>query len=216
MKITRTLICLLAGCIFLISVGCNGQSGNGSGGGSNASSSTPLQQWKDWVNLQETIGRTVVDVTQSQQWLAEHPEIPIPDKIGFLEQHLVMEQAFVTCGIMITTDHNGKRRVVAREWPCPPTSDPYGRGQDWYVGFMTAEESKTWLRNNHFQVQKNAEGNGYIIICNYYDPGPPSTRYNTRTEISDRGMASISGPTSALATIDVKGQLRVAPSGTQQ
>ena len=83
-------------------------------------------------------------------------------------------------------------------------------------GFMTPSESMTWLNNNHYQVQKKTDGNGYIITCNYYDPGPPSTHYDTRTEISGRGMASISGPTSALVTIDAPGQLRVTPSTTQQ
>ena len=93
--------------------------------------------------------------------------------------------------------------------------------EDRLKGYMTAGESRIWLAKNHYQVQKKTDGNGYIITCNYYDPGPPSTRYDTRTEISgrgttSRGTTSISGPTSALVTIDAQGQLRVAPSATQQ
>ena len=95
-----------------------------------------------------------------------------------------------------------------------PADETHESEKNHWKGWLSAQDSKTWLRNNHFQVRKNPDGNGYIIFCNYYDSGPPSTRYNTRTAISGRGMASISGPTSALATIDENGQLRVAPSGT--
>ena len=87
-----------------------------------------------------------------------------------------------------------------------PSPDPH---EAFLENFMTAEDSKKWLEDNHFQVRKNAEGNGYIITCNYYDPGPPPRQWESRTSLSDRATASISGPANATVTIDRTGQLRV-------
>ena len=96
--------------------------------------------------------------------------------------------------------------------PSPPPSPPPPLPSDPYDGFMTAEESEKWLRNNHYQVRKKADGNGYIITRNYYDPDT-KTRDNSRYDLSDRAMVGFSG---VLITIDEQGRLRVSASGTQQ
>ena len=80
-------------------------------------------------------------------------------------------------------------------------------------GFLPPEGSKKWLKDNHFQVGARAED--YIIICRYYDPRTKS-RYNSRSVIPRGSRVSISGPASAVVTIDKQGQLRVAPINTQE
>ena len=76
---------------------------------------------------------------------------------------------------------------------------------------MTASESERWLSNNHYQVQKKADGNGYIITRNYYDPstGSSDTR---RYGLGDRALIAIGNFS---MTTDDKGDLRVKVSGTQ-
>ena len=121
------------------------------------------QQWADWVNLQERIGRKVVDAAESRLWLEKHSgEISLPEEIGFMEQHLVMEYPFI--GIIITTDHTGKRRIVARQWPLsgPPKEPNF---KDIYAKthtLLSHSESLNWLRRNGYNVNKVA--NGYSII----------------------------------------------------
>ena len=78
-------------------------------------------------------------------------------------------------------------------------------------GFLTAEQSRVWLRNNYFEVHRTEDGRGYTITANYYDPGPPSRRYGGKTTIKGQGTGSITGPQSALVTIDPEGQLRIRP-----
>ena len=81
--------------------------------------------------------------------------------------------------------------------PPPPPPDPYRE-------YMSAEESKQWLKDNHYNVQK--EGNQYIITRDYYDP-KTRTRDNSRVVLSARHAAgTILDVTIAL---DDKGMLRV-------
>ena len=79
-------------------------------------------------------------------------------------------------------------------------------------GYMTASESERWLSNNHYQVQKKADGNGYIITRNYYDPSTRSSD-TSRYELADRAMIVLGN---FFMTIDDKGDLRVKVSGTQR
>ena len=79
------------------------------------------------------------------------------------------------------------------------------------IGYMTASESERWLINNHYQVQKKADGDGYIITRNYYDPSTQH-RDESRYVIGGRGTVGLENVT---MTIDDKGHLRVKVSGTQ-
>ena len=84
-------------------------------------------------------------------------------------------------------------------------------------GFLPPEDSVKWLRDNHFQIAAPASVSTefYIISCNYYDP-KTKNRYNSRSVIERGSRVSISGPASAVVTIDTQGQLRVAPINTQE
>ena len=86
-------------------------------------------------------------------------------------------------------------------------------------GFLPPEDSKKWLNDNYFQVRqlwpegneyKSAADNVYIITCKYYDSSA-NRYYSSRSRISGRDGVFISGPASAVVTIDTQGQLRVAP-----
>lgn len=77
--------------------------------------------------------------------------------------------------------------------------------------YLSPAQSRVWLRNNYFEVHRTEDGSGYTITANYYDPGPPSRRYGGKTTIKGQGTSSITGPKSALVTIDPEGQLRVRP-----
>ena len=70
-------------------------------------------------------------------------------------------------------------------------------------GYMSAEASEQWLKDNHYKVQK--EGNQYIITRDYYDP-KTRTRDNSRFVLSDRATVGILDVT---ITIDAKGMVRV-------
>ncbi len=172
---------------------------------------SPTQQWVDWVNLQKRIGRTVLDATESRLWLEEHSgKISLPDKIGFMEQHLVIDPSFI--GIIITTDHTGKRRIIARQWPLPePPKAPILNNlyaethkppkapilNNLYAEthtLLSHSESLNWLRRNGYSV--SATGNGYRIILNI--PGyhgnfsieDHSTNSTIVQEIPDRSGSS--------------------------
>ena len=77
---------------------------------------------------------------------------------------------------------------------------------------MTAAEARIWLEKNHYQVQKRADGNGYIITRNYHDPSTGSHDKSLYI-LADRATLGIGN---VLMTIDDKGILRVKVSGTQQ
>ena len=127
---------------------------------------SPAQQWADWANRQEKIGLQVVDATKTKHWLQAHrDDISLPDKIGFMERHVVLKSPFT--GIIITTDHTGKRRIVAREWPLPEQRPvPPGFSQETRFkdidadthNVLTHNESLNWLRNNGYNVSKASDG----------------------------------------------------------
>lgn len=79
------------------------------------------------------------------------------------------------------------------------------------AGYMTASESERWLSNSHYQVQKKADGDGYIITRNYYDP---STQHREKSRHVISGRSTVASGTVTM-TIDNKGNLRVKVSGTQ-
>jgi hypothetical protein len=78
-------------------------------------------------------------------------------------------------------------------------------------GYMTPAESKRWLENNHYQVQKEADGNGYIITRDYYDPSTGSSD-NSRLVIGDGGTVEVR---KVLMTTDKNGEIRVKVTGAQ-
>ena len=123
-------------------------------------SPTPVQQWEDWVNVLKRDDLTVVDATESRRWLAEHSEkISLPNEIGFMEQHIVMGYP-----IIITTDHAGKHRIVAGQWPLLGSPEELSF-KDFYERthtLLSHSESLNWLRRNGYNVSKVK--NGYRII----------------------------------------------------
>lgn len=85
---------------------------------------TLAKQWEDFVKLHNTIGFDDLDVSESQQWLTKYRGTTnIPDKIGFAKAFFVTE---LPQGIfIITSDHNGKNRVLSYKLP-PPQENRYG------------------------------------------------------------------------------------------
>ena len=104
-------------------------------------------------------------------------------------------------------------------------------------GYMTAAESKRWLQNNHYQVQKEADGNGYIITRDYYDLS--TTSYYDLSTISSGNARLVIGDSSpvevgkvlmttdkngeipvevrkVLMTTDKNGEIRVKVTGAEQ
>lgn len=79
-------------------------------------------------------------------------------------------------------------------------------------GYMTAAESKRWLENNHYQVQKEADGNGYIITRDYYNPSTGSSD-NAHLVIGDSSPVEVR---KVLMTTDKNGEIRVKVTGTQE
>ena len=71
-------------------------------------------------------------------------------------------------------------------------------------GYMTPAESKRWLENNHYQVQKQADGNGYIIT---------RSSDNSRFVISNGSTVEVR---KVLMTTDKNGEIRVKVTGAQQ
>ena len=170
---------------------------------------TPAQKWVDWVKSQERIGRTVVDATESQLWLAKHSDkVSLPDKIGFMDQHLLMEPDFLIYGVNITVDHNHNYRVIAKEWPLPhekPGYEPPNIASLKEMGYkvLSAEASREWLKENSYHVEKKDKT--CTITRNYVRPGYSDT---STTSISDSGISSLS--VGAMITLDHKGEPRVA------
>ena len=71
-------------------------------------------------------------------------------------------------------------------------------------GYMTPAESKNWLESNHYQVQKQADGNGYIIT---------GSSDNSRLVIGDGRIVEVR---KVLMTTDENGKIRVKVTGAQQ
>ena len=195
MKITRMLICSLAVGIVLIGTGCNGQGSSGGGksdqGSSNGREPNAEDEWKALVDLRKGF-YDLLSVEESQHWLEENADMTDYQK--------------ALQGITIDIDPNGNRRVFKLRGGRPPQLDLF-------AGWMTAEESETWLRNNHYQVQKKADSNGYII-----------TRNITREGFNYKGSWTVSSGSiivpgiqipGGIVNIDKMGKLRVKASGTQ-
>lgn len=213
MKITRMLICFLAVGIVLIGTGCNGQGSSGGGksdqGSSGGGTLNAEEQWKSQVLKWQNRDYTVLDVVETERWLIEHPSVTIDNgwfvDLGFLAQKRVED------GSIVTRDHNGNLRVAVRNrWGQDAPPEPL----DPYDGFITAEESEKWLRNNHFQVQKKADGGGYIITRNITREGFNDKRSWT-VPSGSRIVPGVSIP-GGIANIDNMGKLRVKSSRPQQ
>ena len=71
-------------------------------------------------------------------------------------------------------------------------------------GYMTPAESKNWLESNHYQVQKQADGNGYIIT---------GSSDNSRLVIGDDSIVEVRR---VLMTTDENGEIRVKVTGAQE
>ena len=128
---------------------------------------TPAQDWESWVGFYEKIGYTVVDAVESSRWIAEHRnELSLPDNIGFKEDHFVEGEPFI--GIIITTDHTGKHRIITRQWPLVSQGSSLSLVESFKKTFrethtlLSHNESLNWLRRNGYDVRK--VNNGYSII----------------------------------------------------
>ncbi len=72
--------------------------------------------------------------------------------------------------------------------------------------FLSPAESRRWLQNNHYQVEKKADGSGYIITRDYYDASTES-RDNSRYDLGNSGLLVLGN---VALTTDKNGELRVA------
>lgn len=207
MKIVPTplIICFLAVGTFLIGTGCNPERNERT----KKPRGTPskLEQWKSRVGLLKSLDYNVLSVEESELWLVEHSSVTIDNR--WFEDLDFLAQKRVEDGSIITKDHNDNLRVAVRK-PLllpPPRPDPF-------AGFMTAEESEKWLRNNHYQVQKKADGNGYIITRNITREG---FNYKGSWTVSNSSIIIPGQPIPhGYVNIDKTGRLRVKVTDTQQ
>ena len=139
--------------------------------------------------------------------------------LGLLRSHVLMLTCLLLIGLIIGCD---KKQQLPPEPPEPETGDSKDSEKvrsteeiQWeYIKKMNClspAQSREWLRNNYFEVRRTEDGRGYIITINYYDPGPPSRRYDKETPVRGYVTVSIEGPQGATVTIDPEGQLRVRP-----
>ena len=203
MKLTRTLLinCFCVLSVFLMVSGCDD---GGTGGGGGPGPVTPAQRWQKWVNLQETMGREVVGVEASRQWIEENNDaISVPPGMDFLQRHVVMATDFVIHGVIITVDHNGNHRVTAREWPLPRKPSGADRLEKMGYTVLTVEASRKWLNKNSYHHEVNNDG--YTITRNYSRPGFTD---NSTISLPRSGIISLSSG-GAMVAIDENGKLRV-------
>ena len=86
-------------------------------------------------------------------------------------------------------------------------------------GYMTPAESKRWLANNQYQVQKQADGNGYIITRSsdnsrfVISNGSITKAFMTTEKNGDGSTVEIK---TVLLTTDENGEIRVKVTGDQQ
>ena len=77
---------------------------------------TPTERWEHFINKQKDLGREVLSVAASQEWIEKHSdEIRLPNQIVFGKPYNVQEFGFALYGIMIAIDPNNKRRVIAKK-----------------------------------------------------------------------------------------------------
>ena len=202
MKIAPTflMICLLSVGIFLIGTGCEQKPPPPD------PKPSPEQQWESQVRQWKNGGYNVLDVDATERWLVDNPTITIDNgwfrDLGFLDQKSVKD------GFIMTKDHNGNLRLVVfgeSPPPSPPPTDPFH-------GFLSAEESEKWLRNNGYQVKKDS--NRYMITYDFM-----------RGYIHHKGSRSVSSSSIVVpghpipdgyVNIDRTGRLRVKVTNTQQ
>ena len=195
------MICLLSVGIFLIGTGCEQKSPPPD------PKPSPEQQWKSRVDLLKSMDYNVLSVEESELWLIEHSSVTIDNRwfedLGFLAQKRVEN------GSIITRDHNGNLRVAVRKSLPPVTSPPQ---PDPFAEWMTAEESKTWLRNNGYQVKKDSDG--YMIT---YDFMRGYIHHKGSRSVSSSSMVVPGHPIpDGYVNIDRTGRLRVKVTSTQQ
>ena len=196
---TPLIICFLAIGIFLAGTGCEQKPP------SSDPKPSPEQQWESQVLQWKNRGYSVLDVVATERWAKEHPRIVIKHEwftdLGFLGQKSVED------GSIITRDYHGNLRVVVFGTRLEPSST-----LDLFAGFMTAEESEQWLRNNGYQVKKDS--NGYIITRNITREG---FNYKDSWTVSS-GPIEIPGHPipDGYVNIDRTGRLRVKVTNTQQ
>ena len=114
--------------------------------------------WNIWENLQHKIGRKVLSVTESEQWIEDNrSKISIGNltELSFLKLEAVWISKQI---VFITVDHDGNHRVSKERFnPEPPPNGSILPG----IGFLGEEESIKWLKNHGYQVVKIA--NGYTV-----------------------------------------------------
>ena len=77
------------------------------GGNGNRGEPTPEEKWNSWVNLQGTLDRKVLSVTESAKWIANHrSKISMPDRLSFRQEYSIKEEPYREKGTIITVDHN--------------------------------------------------------------------------------------------------------------
>ena len=188
MKIVPMLliICSLTAGISSIGTGCEDPPPPGDVG------STSQEKWTTLVNLRKE-SYDLLSVEESQHWLEENADMTDHQK--------------ALQGIAIDVDPNGNRRVFKRRRPAGRDPGPMTTEEGW----LTAEESETWLRNNHYQVQKKADGSGYTITYKFFYKG---VNHEGTVKVSS-GSIVIPGHSipHGYVNIDKTGRLRVKASG---
>ena len=123
------------------------------------------KQWESWLRIHKEVGYDVLSAAASEAWIEKHKdEIRIPDQIEFGKPHLVRELPFVSYMIQIAVDPNGKRHVVAFE--LPPEKHTF---QPEKYGYLNETESKRWLSDNGYQIEKT--DSGYKLKSDYTRSG---------------------------------------------
>ena len=92
--------------------------------------------------------------------------------------------------------------------PVPPRYETPAERHDKYIAdnnFMDAEQSRAWLRENHYHVQKLDEG-GYRITRDYRDP---DTNVHHKDNIKLLGKRAIVNNSGVMMTRDSENNIRV-------
>lgn len=173
-----------------------------SGIGGNEQPPSKAEQWESQLNEWNSLSyRHVLNVDETKRlWEFQHRTVPsriVPFRdLEFLDKKVVG-------GSIISRDYNGDLRAIlsAADYGWFTQLQHFTRRPylDVLEGFLTVSESRLWLANNRYEVQKNVDG-VYVI-----------TSDDAHVEISNNAMIGLMRPIGAFVTVDEQGQLRVNP-----
>ena len=191
MKLNLQLfLCLM---MFWVFVGCGGSIKDQASGTADLryavrKISDEQTKWDAIITKHETEGYSkLLSVKDSQAWIKQylsHSSIP-PARMA--------------------VDTMGNFRVFLKnsETPGQISNPPFRPEGNPWKEYMTVSESEQWLKKNHYQVQKQADG-AYLISAKYRDSNRNLIDINYRI-----GVGSVTSVFTATMTIDEEGNLRV-------